>query len=523
MTDQPSSARTGRTMVIATLVSRITGFVRTLALVAALGLGTRLLDAYTAANVLPNSIYELVMGGAAASVLVPLLVRVTADDGVDEDLFTQRLLSLVFYGLSAVVIVTISAAPLIVDLTVPGFGSAQRALVVDFTRIFLPQILFYGLSATLAAILNVRGRFATPMWAPVANNVVVTATAAMFLLVGGTGHLETLPQGQMLLLSIGTSAGVGAQMVVLAVVTRRAGLPLRLRADPRGIAVRRIMAMAGWTLVSVTAAQVVLIVVNRLVSQAGPGAVGVFSNAYTLFQLPYAVIAVTVITGMLPRMSRAASRRDLSQVTADLSHGLRLAGVVLVPVAAALVLLGPHLAVLLFAHGNASPAAAHLTGVVLAAYGPALVPFAGYQIMLRAYYALGDTRTPALISVVVSAALLVLSLVAARLVPGRDMVVALAACTALAYALGFVIVAQLLRRRIGRIDGHRLLSSYGRMSVATVLAAGLGLAVGVGLGGSFAVVCAATAVGASLYVLIARLLRVSEFTILTAGLRVPRI
>ncbi|MFI6920654.1 lipid II flippase MurJ [Nonomuraea spiralis] len=111
MTDQPSSARTGRTMVIATLVSRITGFVRTLALVAALGLGTRLLDAYTAANVLPNSIYELVMGGAAASVLVPLLVRVTADDGVNEDLFTQRLLSLVFYGLSAVVIVTISAAP----------------------------------------------------------------------------------------------------------------------------------------------------------------------------------------------------------------------------------------------------------------------------------------------------------------------------------------------------------------------------------------------------------------------------
>ncbi|MGW2156829.1 murein biosynthesis integral membrane protein MurJ [Nonomuraea sp. NPDC001699] len=523
MMDQPSFARTGQTMVVATLVSRITGFLRTLALVAALGLGTRLLDAYTAANVLPNSIYELVMGGAAASVLVPLLVRVTADDDVDADLFTQRLLSLVFYGLSAVVVVTICAAPLIVDLTVPGFSSAQRELAVDFARIFLPQILFYGLGATLTAILNVRGRFATPMWAPVANNVVVIATAGTFLLAGGTGHLERLPQGQMLLLSIGTSAGVVAQMIVLAVVTRRAGLPLRLRADPRGIAVRRILAMAGWTLASVTAAQIALIVVNRLASQAGPGAVGVFSNAYTLFQLPYAVIAVTVITGLLPRMSRAAGERNLAQITADLSHSLRVTGVILVPVAAALVALGPQLAMLLFAHGNASPRAAHLTGVVLAAYGPALVPFAGYQILLRVYYALGDTRTPALVSVVVSAALLVTSLVAARLFPGTDMVVALAGCTAVAYALGFVIVAQLLRRRIGRIDGHRLLSSYGRMSVAAVVAAGLGLAVGAGLGGPLAVVSATTVVGAGLYVLIARLLRIGEFAVLTAGLRLPRL
>ncbi|NUW35758.1 murein biosynthesis integral membrane protein MurJ [Nonomuraea sp. SMC257] len=513
-------------MAVATLVSRITGFLRTLALVSALGLGTHLLDTYTAANVTPNAVYELVMGGAAASVLVPLLVRVTADEDVDAELFTQRLLSLVLYGLSAVVLVTIVAAPLIVELTVPGFGAAQRELAVDFTRIFLPQILFYGISAALAAILNARGRFAAPMWAPVANNLVVIATAGTFLLAGGTGRMETLTQGQTLLLSIGTSAGVGAQMVVLAVVTRRAGFPLRLRADPRGIAVRRIAAMAGWTVASVTAAQAALIVVNRLASQAGPGAVSVFSNAYTLFQLPYAVVAVTVITGMLPRMSRAATERDLSQVTADLSRSLRLTGVVLVPVAAALVVLGPRLTTLLFAHGNASPGAAHLTGVVLAAYAPALVPFAGYQIMLRVHYALGDTRTPALISVAVSAALLVASLVAARLHPGADMVVALAGCTAVAYALGLVITAQSLRRRIGRIDGRRLLRSHARMLVAAgvaglaaaVVASGLGPAVGTGPGGSLAVVCAATLTGACLYALAARLLRIGELTALTAGL-----
>jgi putative peptidoglycan lipid II flippase len=399
MTEQPRLMQTGRAMVVATVVSRVTGFVRTLALVAALGLGTRLLDAYTAANVTPNTIYELVLGGALASVLVPLLIRTATDDSVDGDLFAQRLLSLVVYGLAVVVMVTIIAAPFIIDLYVPGFRPAQRHLAIVFTRFFMPQILFYGVSATLAAVLNARGRFVSPMWAPVANNLVVIATALVFLLIGGTGKLESLTQGQMLLLSIGTSAGVAAQMVVLALAGRRAGFRLRLRADPRGIGVRRIAAMAGWTLASVAAAQAVFIVVTRIASQAGSGAVSVYSNAYTLFQLPYAVIAVTVITGVLPRMSRAAADHDLAQVTADLSQSLRLTGVVLVPVAAVLIVLGPRLTTVLFDHGNASPAAAHLTGSVLAAYGLALVPFAGYQIMLRVFYALGETRTPALLSI----------------------------------------------------------------------------------------------------------------------------
>jgi putative peptidoglycan lipid II flippase len=140
--EQPRLMRTGRAMALATVASRLTGFVRTLALVAALGLGTRLLDAYTAANVTPNTIYELVMGGAMASVLVPLLVRTAADDRIDSDVFAQRLLSLVVYGLSAIAILTIIATPLIVDLYVPGFSTGQRHLAIVFTRFFMPQILF---------------------------------------------------------------------------------------------------------------------------------------------------------------------------------------------------------------------------------------------------------------------------------------------------------------------------------------------------------------------------------------------
>ncbi|XVQ85402.1 murein biosynthesis integral membrane protein MurJ [Microbispora siamensis] len=379
--------------------------------------------------------------------------------------------------------------------------------------------------------MNARGRFASPMWAPVANNLVVILTALTFLLVGGTGRVETLTQGQMLLLSIGTSAGVAAQTAVLALVSRRAGFRLRLRVNPRGIAVRKIAAMAGWTIASVSAAQVVFLVVTRLVSHAGPGAVSVYSNAYTLFQLPYALIAVTVITSMLPRMSRSAAVRDLAQLTADLSRSLRLTGVVLVPVAAALVVLGPDLTTMLFAHGNAAPGAAHLTGVVLAAYGLALVPFAGYQIMLRVYFALGDTRTPALLSVAVSAIVLVASLAAGQLASGSDVLVALAGCTAIAYALGFAVTAHMLRRRIGRVDGHRLLTSHARMLTASVIAAlsasavarVLGPAVGTRTAGSLAVLCVAAIVGAGFYALVARLLRIDEFRVVTAAFRITSI
>ncbi|MEV5572250.1 murein biosynthesis integral membrane protein MurJ [Spirillospora sp. NPDC052269] len=517
--------RTGRAMAVATAVSRITGFVRTLVLVTALGVGTRLLDAYTAANVTPNTIYELVMGGAVASVVVPLLVRQASRQ--DADLFAQRLLSLVVYGLGAVVIVTVVAAPLIVDATVGGFSPPQRHLAVLFTRFFMPQILFYGVSATLAAVLNARGRLAAPMWAPVANNLVVIATGLAFVLVGGAGHVESLTTAQALLLSIGTSAGVAAQMTVLAFAGRRAGFRLRLHADPRGIGVRRIVAMAGWTIASVAATQAVFVVSTRLASNAGKGMLSVYGNASMIFQLPYGIVAVTVITGVLPRMSRAAGRRDLEGVTTDLSHGLRLTGVALAPVAAALIVLGPALTTLMFAHGHTSPHAAQLTGQTLAAFGPALVPFAGYQIMLRAFYALGDTRTPALISVGVSAVTVTAVLVASLFTSGAHLMVAMAACTAVAYTTGLLVTAVLLRQRLGRVDGHRLLDTHLR-TLAAAIVAGLAAAavahavdgsLGAGPGSAAVVVVAASAAGGVLYALVARILGVAELRTLTSALR----
>ncbi|MEV0971833.1 lipid II flippase MurJ [Microtetraspora glauca] len=381
--EQPRLAKAGRAMALATLVSRITGFGRTLALVAALGLGSRLLDAHTVANTLPNSIYDVVLGGALAGVLVPLLVR------HGDEMFAQRLLSLIVYCLGITIAVTMLFAPQIVDLCAPGFTPDQRQLAITFTRFFLPQILFYGAGTALAAVLNARGRMASPMWAPVANNLVVIATAVAYLAIGGGHRVEELTSAQTLLLSVGTTAGVAAQMLLLA--------------------------FAG----------------------------------------------------------RAAARRDLS------------------------------------------------------VYGLALVPFCGYQIMIRGFYALQDTRTPALIGVLVSAVTAISAWAAAAIVPGPGMLVALAAGYALAGTVGLLTAAIVLRSRLGRVDGHRLLSTHTRTAIA---AAGTGFtaiaithalvpAIGTGWSGSLVILLAAGAAGCALYPLAGRLLRITELRVLLSALR----
>ncbi|MFF3669793.1 murein biosynthesis integral membrane protein MurJ [Microtetraspora malaysiensis] len=518
---QPRLAKAGRAMALATLVSRMTGFGRTLALVTALGLGSRLLDAYTTANTLPNSIYDLVLGGALAGVLVPLLVR------HGDEAFAQRLLSLIVYALGVTVAVTMVFAPQIVDLCAPGYTPEQRQLTITFTRFFLPQVLFYGTGAALAAVLNTRGRMAAPMWAPVANNVMVIATAVAYLALGGGHRIEELTPAQTLLLSVGTTAGVAAQMLLLAHAGRRAGFRPRLRLDVRGVGLRRIMGMAGWTVVAVVASQAALLFVGRLATTVGAGATGVYANAYTLFQLPYAIITVSLITGVLPRMSQAAARRDLEQVTAELSQSLRLSGVALLPVAALLIALGPHIATVLFGHGSATPSAVALTGSVLSAYGLALVPFCGYQILIRGFYALEDTRTPALIGVLVSAVTAASAWAASALVPGPAMLVGLAAGYALASTVGLLTAAIVLRARLGRVDGHRLLSTHTRTSIAAVGAGFAAIAVtralaptiGTGWSGSLIALLTAGAAATVLYPLAARLLRVGELRILLSALR----
>lgn len=532
MAEHTSMARAGRGMAVATLASRAAGFVRLVVLAAALGLGGRLLDSYNVANTLPNAVYELVVGGAMASVVVPLLARAALSEPDQGVVYAQRLLSLMVYGLGAVTVVAMVSAPWLVHAYTPGFTEEQRAVAVVLSRFFLPQILFYGVSATAGAVLNIRGRFAAPMWAPLVNSVIVIAVGLTYLIIGGTTSITTLTTTHLLVLALGTTAGVFAQMVLVVWALARTGFAVRPRLGPRGIGIRRIGRLGGWVLVSVVAAQALLAAATRAASMSGPGGVSAYQNAFAVFQMPFAVIAVSVMTAMLPRLSRNAARLDHAQITADLSQAVRVSVVALAPIAVAMLVLGPQIATLLFAHGRSSPPAITLLGAVVAAFGMALVPFTGYMILQRGFYALQDTRTPALITAGVSVVGVAGCLAATWLLPRADIVIGIPLAYAAAYTAGLVAAAGILRHRLGRIDGRRLLHTHARVAVAAGIAGACGAGTAYALtplvsSGYFAAIVtfsAAVLLGTAVYVLVARLLRLTELrqlvTTAVAGIRI---
>jgi putative peptidoglycan lipid II flippase len=505
-------------MAVATTASRATGFLRVLVFAAALGFGGRLLDAYNLANTLPNTVYELIAGGAMASIVVPLLSRATLTEDDGGIAYAQRLLSLLAYLLGAVTLLAILAAEPLVHAFTPGFTPEQRHLAVVFSRFFLPQIVFYGMSAAAGAVLNIRGRFAAPVWAPLINNLIAIAVAAAYLIIGGTNRIQELTPGQTVLLAAGTTAGVLGQMATVLWALARSGFPLRPRLDPRGIGVRRILRFGGWVLLSVGAAQLLFTVATRSATLAGDGAVTIFQYAYMLFQVPYAVIALSLLTAMLPRLSRHAARHDHPRLVADLSRSLRVVSLVIAPFAVAMAVLGTPVARLLFAHARSGHSSVALFGVVIAVFGLALVPFTAYMTLLRGFFALQDTRTPALINTGVCLFGIVGATTATRLLPHHDLLIALPAAYALAYTVGALAAAATLRYRLGRLDGHRLTHTHARILVAGLLAAVATATVahmttgwaGTATPGSLVTLASATCAGAGTYAIAAWTLRLTE-------------
>ncbi len=524
MAEGSSIGSAGRAMAVATLVSRAAGFVRLVVLASALGMGSRLLDGYNVANTLPNAVYELVVGGAMASVVVPLLVRAALTEPDAGMVYTQRLLSLLVYGLGAVTLVAMISAPWLVAVYAPGFSGEQHDLAVLLSRFFLPQILFYGLSATAGAALNIRGRFAVPMWAPVVNSLVVIAVGMTYLAVGGTTSITSMPAGHLLLLAVGTTAGVFAQMTLVVWALARSGFTFRPRLNPRGIGIRRIGRLGAWVLVSVVAAQILLAVATRVASTSGPGGVSAFQNALAVFQMPFAVIAMSVMTAMLPRLSRHAAGCQHAQIVEDLSQAVRLAVVALAPIAVAMTVLGPQLATLLFGYGRSSPSAIALLGAVVAAFGVALVPFTGFMILQRGFYALQDTRTPAIVTVGVTVVGVAGCVAATWLLPRANAVIGVPLAYAVAYTAGLAAAALLLRRRLGRIDGHRLLRTAARVTVAVGVSGSCGGLTVYALtplldsqdNAALITLTVAGAIGCAVYVAVARLVHLTELRQLVA-------
>jgi putative peptidoglycan lipid II flippase len=440
-----SLARDSRTMAIGTAASRLTGFLRIFMLVAVLGVGG-VRQGFEVANTLPNSLYELLLGGILTSTLVPLLVRARARG--EDEAYTQRLLSLLLLALTALTALAMVTAPQLVRWYSTSTDPGQLDLSVAWARFFLPQILFYGVSATVGAILNTRGRFAAPVWAPVLNNVVVIATLAAFILTPGPRVPEplTLTSAQLLVLGIGTTLGVVAMTAALLPSLHASGFRWRLRWDFRGMGLAEIGRLAAWTVVYVAAVQAGFLVLTRLATAVGQ--LPQYVIAFTVWQLPYAVVAVSIITALLPRMSRHVvdGRPDL--IRHDLDRGQRLTAVVLIPAALMFVVLGRQVAVTLFAHGATTYGQAEQIGVVLGVLAIGLLPFSIYQLQSRMFYAMADTRTPALIQVLVSTVLIVVDVSASALLPDDLRMYGLAAGLVVANCVGAAVTTVLVRRKL---------------------------------------------------------------------------
>lgn len=517
----PALLRSSRVMALGTLASRVTGFLRTVVIADAIGFAVG--DAYNVANTVPNIVYDLLLGGVLTSVVVPLLVQAEARGRQESDAHAQRLVSLVVAAMTVISAVAVVLAPYIVGLY--GLRGDKLVLATTFARFFLPQILFYGLGAVLGAILNTRGVFGPPMWAPVLNNIVVIATGGLFLAItAGTPTPGGLTTTQTLVLSIGTTLGIVAQTVALLPALRRVGFRWRWRLDLRGAGLRAAGPFTAWMLGYVAVNQLGYLVVANLANAAGR-AIGHGGSGYTpytyafiLFSLPYAVVAVSVITALFPQMSRSGAAADRVRVATDLARGLKLSAVLLVPASAALVVLGPLVGTVVLAHGNVSVDQARLTGAALAGFAVGLVPFSAFQLQLRAFLALGDARTPTLVNVAATAVNVLVDLLLYLVLAPRERVVGLAVGFAASYVVGSAAFVVLLRRRIGSAPRQHVTRTHVRLGLAAVVGAVpaylLARLLTAGLGNAPAAAFVATvvgsAVGGTLFVLAARRLRVEE-------------
>ena len=305
-----------RAMAVATLVSRVTGFLRNSLLVAALG--THLVgDSYNLANNLPNMVYELLLGGVLSSVLVPLLVHAQQDDPDRGVAYTQRLLSIATAVLGGLTLLAVACAPLLAA----GFVHAgpQRSLTSILATLLLPEIFFYGLGAMFMAVLNVRNSYAPGAWSPVLNNVVMIATVVVFWSLPGPDTLDpsSITTAQILVLGIGTTLGIVAQSLVLVPAMRRTGFhwKWRFRAHPNEVGrLREVGRLGFWVLGYVVASQVGVTVIAKV--GVANHAFTTFTNADLLIQMPYGILVVSLLTALMPRLSRAAAREDQDEAVA---------------------------------------------------------------------------------------------------------------------------------------------------------------------------------------------------------------
>ncbi|MEV2210669.1 murein biosynthesis integral membrane protein MurJ [Streptomyces sp. NPDC050997] len=525
-------------MAAGTMVSRLTGFIRSALIVSALGVGL-LGDTFQVAYQLPTMIYILTVGGGLNSVFVPQLVRAMKEDEDGGEAFANRLLTLVMVALGALTVLAVLGAPFLIRLLSDSVASdpAANEVGVTFVRYFLPSIFFMGVHVVMGQILNARGKFGAMMWTPVLNNIVIIVTLGMFMWVYGTAadsgmKVTTIPLEGQRLLGIGVLLGLVVQALAMIPYLRETGFRPRLRFDWKGHGLGKAVTLAKWTVLFVLANQAGAIVVSQLSTAAGTDSpvdgtgFAAYANAQLIWGLPQAIITVSLMAALLPRISRSAAEDDPGAVRDDISQGLRTTAVAIVPIAFGFLALGIPMCTLIF--GSSGISEATNMGYMLMAFALGLIPYSVQYVVLRAFYAYEDTRTPFYNTVIVAVVNASASALCYVVLPPRWAVVGMSASYGLAYAIGVGVAWNRLRKRLGGdLDGNRVLRTYARLGIASVPAAllsgaacyGIAHSLGQGVLGSFAALIAGGAVLLGVFFVAARRMRIEELNSLVGMVR----
>ncbi|MFJ6199553.1 murein biosynthesis integral membrane protein MurJ [Micromonospora sp. NPDC092111] len=479
---ETSAAANSAVMAVGSLVSRGTGFIRNLMIGAALGSAVG--DAFTTAQFLPNQVYEFLLGGVLTSVLIPVLVRRRKTDPDRGEAYAQRLLTLAVLALAAAVLIALLLASTLTTLYAGGKNRDYTDLVTNLSYLMLPMLFFTGVSALIAAVLNTRGHFAAPMWAPILNNLVVIGTFGLYIVVYGAKALgpEEIGWDRILLVGGGTLLGVAVQAAGLLPALRRVGFRWKLRFDFRELGLRELARLGGWMFCYVAVNQLGLFVVVNLLTRAAGGdkknaGLLIYNNVFLLLMMAHGIIAVSIITALMPRMSAAAAEGRFADVTADLSRGTRMVTAVLAPIAVCYAVLAGPVSVVVFQYGAFDGDNALATSLVLLVAALGLVPFAISQLFTFAFYALPDTRTPALVNIPVVILRVAIQIGVFAAFSATFAAAGMMLGNAISYLAAAVISAMLLRPRVGRIGLGRIMRTMGKVVVAAIGAALVGLLV----------------------------------------------
>ena len=426
-------------------LSRLTGFARVLTVTAVLG-ATFLGNTYQQSNLVSTVLFELVAAGVLTVPLVPALV---AHPEVAERVVRSLWgLSLAVLGTVALLI-AILGRPLMGALTSaapPEIAARQVALGSFLLWFFAPQLVLYAAGALTTAYLHARGRFAAAAAAPVANNLVVMATMALFLVVeGGSPSLDVSTPGRVVL-GLGTTLGVAAMSALPAVVAMGQGLRLVPQRGWNEPLVRRVAREGAWAGTLFGAQQVLLGATLILANQIAGGVVAT-QLAFTFFLLPHALLAHPVYTAAFPAMAAHAAVGS----TADLRIAVRAAVVrlmvLLVPAAVALAAVGEFVLRRLRI-GAFGEAGVELTATALRAYCVGLVGYGVFMLLCRAWAALGQTRMAGTVATATSALGVAAMIMVSSVSDGAAVVGGLALAHSLTMTLAALILGVVLIRRL---------------------------------------------------------------------------